>query len=337
MMTRMVLTCLTIALTGGLAGGALAQQNKTEEQRSTYYDSFPGKKVVFVPMSMGFDLTELWAAQMRNQAHDLGYSFDIRDPNWSSDAGSKAITALITEKPNIVVVQNLDVQVYARLLKRANDAGIKVLQVNMMSLQQTDSYVGVDYVKLAEREAEALVERCAAPNAISHKVALIYSSPTDSGTVFHRAGWHKVLDAHPEIQIVAEQAANADPSKARGVMETILQQHADLCGVVGVWDGQDSGVGAALQQANKTGQVLMITSGGGTKEACDGIDRGLYGLYFSYDAPRIGSLLNEQIAEVLQSSAGAGTTKVSYYVPLTPATKQSISSLSCWRLEQYNK
>src|ERR1700728_3974407 len=111
MVTRLMLTYLTIALTGGLGGGALAQQNKTEEQRSTYYDSFPGKKIVFVPMSMGFDLTELWAAQMRSQAHELGYSFGIRDPNWSSDAGSKAITALITEKPNIIVVQNLDVQV----------------------------------------------------------------------------------------------------------------------------------------------------------------------------------------------------------------------------------
>jgi ribose transport system substrate-binding protein len=326
---------LTIALTIGLATAANAQQNQTDEQRAHYYDSFSGKKVVFVPMSMGFDLTELWAAQMRKQAKDLGYSFDIRDPNWSSDAGTKAITALITEKPSLIIVQNLDVQVYARLLKRANEAGIKVIQVNMMSLQQTDSYVGVDYVKLAELEAKALVDHCDAPNAVSHKVALIYSSPTDSGTVFHRAGWHKVLDAHPQIQIVAEQAANADPSKARGVMETVLQQHPDLCGVVGVWDGQDSGIGAAIQQAGKTGKVLVVTSGGGTKEACDNVERGLYGLYFSYDAPRIGSLVNEQIAELLQNPATAGANKISYYVPLTPASKDSVTSMSCWRLDQY--
>ena len=178
MIDKWIYRSFALAATMGLLASveANAQQNQTEDQRSHYYDSFPGKKVVFVPVSMDFDLTELWAAQMRRQAHDLGYGFDIRDPNGSGDAGAKAITALITEKPTLIVVQNPDVQVYARLLKRANETGIKVIQVNMMSLQPTDSYVGIDYVKLAELEAKALVDRCDVPNAVSHKVALIYSS-----------------------------------------------------------------------------------------------------------------------------------------------------------------
>src|ERR1700749_4778692 len=62
-----------------------------------YYSGLKGKKVVFVPLAMGFDLTEGWAAIMKKQAADLGYSFDIRDPNWSTDAGTRAITAIIAE------------------------------------------------------------------------------------------------------------------------------------------------------------------------------------------------------------------------------------------------
>jgi ribose transport system substrate-binding protein len=333
-MTRKWSICCAIVVMIA-ATAANAQQNKTEEARAQYYNNLSGKKIVFVPMSMGFDLAEVWAAQMRRQAEDLGYSFDIRDPNWSSDAGTKALTALIREKPNVIVLQNMDVQVYARLLQRANEAGIKALQVNMQSLQPTDSYVGVDWVRLGELEAKALVERCEAPNAVSHKVAIVFASPTDTGSVLSRIGWHKVLDAHPQISVVAEQAGNGDPSKARGVTETILQQNPDLCGIVGVWDGQDSGIGAALQQADKTGQVLMITSGGGSRQACENVEHGIYGLYFSYDAPRIGSLLNEQIVELLESSSAAGTTKVSYYVPVTPMTKQNVASLSCWRLESF--
>ena len=54
-----------------------------------------------MPLAMGFDLTEGWAAIMRKQAADLGYSFDIRDPNWNTDAGTRAITAIIAEKPDL--------------------------------------------------------------------------------------------------------------------------------------------------------------------------------------------------------------------------------------------
>ncbi len=60
-------------------------------------------------------------------------TFDVRDPNWSTDAGAQAITSLISEKPDVIVVHNPDVQSYARLLKQAEEAGIYVVQVNMRS------------------------------------------------------------------------------------------------------------------------------------------------------------------------------------------------------------
>ena len=69
-----------------------AQDKGLENPRSTaFHTALKDKKVVFVPLSMGFDLTEGWAAQMRKQADRLGYNFEIRDPAWSTDAGTKAI------------------------------------------------------------------------------------------------------------------------------------------------------------------------------------------------------------------------------------------------------
>ena len=40
-------------------------------------------------------------------------TFEIRDPNWSTDAGAQAITSLIAEKPDVMVIHNPDVQSYA--------------------------------------------------------------------------------------------------------------------------------------------------------------------------------------------------------------------------------
>src|SRR5690606_10509340 len=139
----------TIALAGAvLAVGAsslTAQDKGLENPRSTSFHSvLKDKKVAFVPLSMGFDLTEGWAAQMRKQADRLGYSFEIRDPAWSTDAGTKAIQSLVSEKPDLMVVHNPDIQSYARLLKQAQAAGIKIIQINLESNTTTDSYVGAD-------------------------------------------------------------------------------------------------------------------------------------------------------------------------------------------------
>ena len=108
-------------------------------KRAPYYDGLKGKKVVFVPLAMGFDLTEGWAAIMRRQAKDLGYSFEIRDPNWSTDAGTRAITDVDRAKSRIsLIVHNPDLQSYARLEQRTVQAGIKVLQVNLETINPTD-------------------------------------------------------------------------------------------------------------------------------------------------------------------------------------------------------
>jgi ribose transport system substrate-binding protein len=64
--------------------------------------------------------------------------FEIRDPHFSADAGAQAITSLISEKPDVLVVHNPDVQSYAKLLKRAEEAGIHVVQINMRSNYNSD-------------------------------------------------------------------------------------------------------------------------------------------------------------------------------------------------------
>ena len=82
---------LTAALASG-AGLALAQ-GIDDPTRAPYYASFAGKKVAYVPVAMGFDLTEGWAAGLRGALEPLGVTFLIRDPSWNTGAGAQAITA----------------------------------------------------------------------------------------------------------------------------------------------------------------------------------------------------------------------------------------------------
>ena len=128
--------------------------------------------------------------------------------------------------------------------------------------------------------------------------------------------------------------ATYDPAKARAITETVLQQHPDLCGIVGNWDNQDVGAGAAVQAAGKSDQVYIVTSGGGSKTGCDNIEKGLLDLIVSYDVPLQGDSLNQAIVELLLSPAKAGEIKSTYFTPLTLQTKETISSRNCWTLDQ---
>lgn len=116
-MTPKALKTIGAAALALLPFGASAQ-GIDDPSRAAYFDEFKGKTIAFVPASMGIDLTEGWAKMMKREADKLGMNFIIRDAQWSSDVGSQAITSLIGEKPDVMVVHNPDVQSYARLFEK---------------------------------------------------------------------------------------------------------------------------------------------------------------------------------------------------------------------------
>jgi ribose transport system substrate-binding protein len=326
---------LAATMTLSTLAPALAQDKGLENPRSTLFNkTLEGKKVVFLPLSMGFDLTEGWAARMRSQAERMKYSFEIRDPAWSTDAGTKALQGLIIEKPDLIVAHNPDIQSYARLLAQAQAAGIKVVQINLESNTQTDSYVGANWTEIGAMAAEAVVEKCGTGKGVSTKVAIDTGVPTAASDVFQLDGIHKVFAAHPEIQVVSQQATEYNPEKARSIMETVLQQHGDLCGAIGIWDNQDTGTASAIQQAGKGNQVYLVTSGGGNRVGCENVEKGLFNLYISYNVPLQGDILNAEIARLLLSETPAGENKTLYFNPLTKITKANVNMRTCWTLDE---
>jgi ribose transport system substrate-binding protein len=335
-MFKSVALAITLAVGASAATAVLAEDKGLDNhvKLEPYYSGLKGKKVVFVPLAMGFDLTEGWAAIMKRQAADLGYSFDIRDPNWSTDAGTRAITAIIAEKPDLAIIHNPDLQSYARLEQRMVKAGIKVLQVNLETTNPTDYYIGADWVKVGMIEADALVKKCGKGSGTSGKVAILEGQPTAASNLYELYAYYKLFDENSGIKIVADQAATYDPAKARAITETVLQQHPDLCGIVGNWDNQDVGAGAAVEAAGKSDQVYIVTSGGGSQTGCDNIKKGLLDLIVSYDVPLQGNALNQAIVESLLAPAKAGDSQTTYFTPLTLQTKEWVASHNCWTLDQ---
>ena len=170
-MTRKFAAAAGLVLGLAATQGALAQGKGLDEPfRAGYQKALAGKTVGYIPVAMGFDLTQGWLDGLRKELEPSGMKVVLRDPNWSTNAGAQAFTALIAEKPAVIVVHNPDVQTYAKLIKKAEDEGIYVVQINMRSAQPSTAFVGADWVEIGEKDTAAVAEAC---KGKSNKIAIV--------------------------------------------------------------------------------------------------------------------------------------------------------------------
>jgi ribose transport system substrate-binding protein len=326
----------TLAASAVLAFAAHVTQALADDDPgpAAYAAAMKGKRVALVPMAMGFDLAQGWAAILKREVEGFGGVFETRDPNWSVEAGAQAITELISSetKPNVLVVMSPDLNSYSKLMKKAQKEGIYVLLIDNPANFKPDAYVGGDWTKLGMMEAEAVIKGCG-PNS-SKKIGLVQGDQVNATSLYQYAGIMKVLEQHPDFQVVAKPDSNWDATTSRNVTTTMLQQNPDICGIIDFWDGDATGAAAAIRDAGKQDQVYLVTTGGGEENAtCGNIQSG------NFDAVVSTELYNESEAMVaiikylLQSGQPPGTASPYIYSLMTTITKDNMHPRSCWSLK----
>ncbi|MDH6233221.1 ribose transport system substrate-binding protein [Mesorhizobium soli] len=322
-----------LAATAILSTALVAQVAHAAEDPgpAAYENALKGKRVLLVPMTMGFDLAQGWAAYLKREVEGFGGVFETRDPNWSAEAGAQAITEAISSdtKPDVLVVQSPDMNSYAKLFKKAQAAGIYVITIDNPVNYATDAFIGSDWDRLGQLEAEAVIKGCG-PNS-SKKIALIQGDQVNASSLYQYAGVMKVLEKNPDFQVVAKPDSNWDATTARNAATTILQQHPDICGIVDFWDGDATGTAAAIRDAKLQDKVHLVTTGGGEKTAdCDRLEDGTYGAVVMTDLARQSGDINAIIKFLLQSGQPAGTSHTYIYTLEKATTKADLTPASCW-------
>src|SRR5438445_8804428 len=159
---------------------------------AAYSQALNGKRVVLIPMAMGFDLAQGWAYYLKREVKGFGGTFETRDPNWVVDAGAQAITEVISSdpKPAVLVIHSPDLNSYSKLLKKAQAAGIYVILVDNPANFAADAFVGSDWDRLGQLAAEAAVKGCG-PNS-SKKLGLVQGDQVNSSSLYQYNGIMKV-------------------------------------------------------------------------------------------------------------------------------------------------
>jgi ribose transport system substrate-binding protein len=323
------LAAVALALLGMLAVNTAAKAQ--DDPGPAYYQkALQGKRVVMVPMAMGFDLAQGWAAYLKREVEGWGGTFETRDPNWDTNAGAQAITDLISggQRPDVLVVHSPDLNSYSKLLKKAQKEGIYVVLVDNPMNYPADAFVGSDWDRLGQLEAEAVVKGCGENS--SKKIGLVQGDAANASSIYQYNGIMKVLDKHPDFKVVAKPFSNWDPTTSRNVTTTMLQQNPDICGIIDFWDGDATGASAAIHDAKLDGKVFLVTTGGGETVDCKALEDGTYGAVVMTDLAHQSRDMNAIIKYLLQSGQPAGTSKTYIYTLEKATTKADLKPDTCW-------
>lgn len=299
-----------------------------------YHAAMEGKTVAFVPMSLSFDMAQAYNGAMKARAKKLGYKYVVRDPNWSVEGAVQVAEQYISEKPDIMVIHPLDDKAFLRVLRKAKKAGITTIFLNLRSgagtdMMGSDIYIGADHYSSGRKKVELAAQFC---EGKSGKIALIQAPLTNAVGIAETQGTMDALKEFPQLELVAQQSADADANKAKAIASTILKQHPDICAIIDQWDGQGIGIPPAIEEAKLKDQVALITSGSGSQtNACDKVADGSYAAYVSSNIDAQTILLNETIVQILQN--GPPEKPYQIYVDSPVYTKANLANTPCWNLD----
>jgi ABC-type sugar transport system substrate-binding protein len=312
------------------AASKLAGGKSSQELRNLVDSKLKGKTVAWMPVTLGFPLTDMWTHVMKQEAEQMGMNFVVRDPAWNPNAMVQIINALIAEKPDVMIVHNLNVQLLAKQLKKAEKAGIHVVQVNMVSNYKTGAYVGADWMQVGSLVGEDIVKTCGKGSGSSGKVAVVQGDLTSAASIEQLAGFKNALAADGSIKIVSEQAAAWDATKANTITATVLQQHPDLCATFGFWGTMQNGAAQAVKAAGKLDQVKVYASGEGNRQDCTNVSDGMFHKFLNYSAPAQGRAFMAAASFLLQSGAKPGDIHTASYSRPFWVTKGNVNAAMCF-------
>jgi ribose transport system substrate-binding protein len=300
------------------------------ELRAGYDKAIVGKTIAFLPIATGVPLMDEWGRAIKTEAESRGMKFVVRDPANNPTAMQQALSALIDDKPDVIVVQNPSVTLLMKDLKRAETQGIHVVQMNMSSNYKSDAFVGADWYQVGKILAEDVVQACGAQSGKSGEVQIVQGELTAAASVDQIAGVMDVFNKDKTIKVVSNQAALWDANKALDITATVIQQHPNLCASVGFWGIMQSGAAQAIRNAGKIDQVKVYASGEGSQLDCDQVEKGNFYKFLSYTASSQGHDAFVAAETLLENGAKPGAQHLEYYTRPIWLDKSNANGANCY-------
>jgi len=250
-----------------LAGAALLALAAAAPQAHADGD---GKLIAIITASLNNPFFVQVADSADAEAKKLGYTTLVLSNDDDASKQDQEIDNIISRKAVALILDNAGSDASIAAVQKAAKAGIPAFlvdrEINKTGVAKaqivSNNYQGAtlgaqDFVK-------ALGEK-------GRYVELV-GREADVNAGVRSKGYHDVLDQYPDLKILDRQSANWIQTEAYTKMESILQAHPDLEGVIAGNDTMALGAAAALKAAGKSNVIVVGLDG--SNDARDAVKSG---------------------------------------------------------------
>ncbi|KQM47714.1 UNVERIFIED_ORG: ribose transport system substrate-binding protein [Pseudomonas fluorescens] len=170
------------------------------------------------------------------------------------------VNQMILAKVNAIVIAPADSKALVTVLKKASDAGIKVVNIDnrldpdvLKSKNLDIPFVGPDNRKGSRLVGDYLAKQLTSGD----KVGIIEGVPTTTNAQQRTAGYKDAMDA-AGMKIVSTQSGNWEIDQGQKVASAMLSEYPDLKALLAGNDNMALGAVSAVRAAGKAGKVLVV-------------------------------------------------------------------------------
>ncbi|NMX93801.1 MULTISPECIES: sugar ABC transporter substrate-binding protein [unclassified Pseudomonas] len=248
-----------------LAAAVLAAASAALPLSSAFADDTAAKpKVGLVMKSLAneFFVTMQDGAKDYQKAHAADFDMITNGIKNETDTSAQIdiVNQMILAKVNAIVIAPADSKALVSVLKKAADAGIKVVNIDnrldpevLKSKNFEVPFVGPDNRKGSRLVGEHLAKQLASGD----KVGIIEGVPTTTNAQQRTAGFKDAMEG-AGMKIVSVQSGNWEIDQGNKVAAAMLSEYPDLKALLAGNDNMALGAVSAVRAAGKAGKVQVI-------------------------------------------------------------------------------
>ncbi|RSN64301.1 ABC transporter substrate-binding protein [Streptomyces sp. WAC 04229] len=162
---------------------------------------------------------------------------------------NQQVDTMVTNKVDVLILDAVDYKAIAGSVKKAKDAGIKVVAFDRLAEGPIDAYTSFDNVTVGKTQGEALL-KALGDKAKDSQVVMMNGSSTDPNAAQFKEGAHAALDG--KVKVGREYDTKEwKPENANANMEGAISALGKdkIAGVYSANDGMAGGIITALKAA----------------------------------------------------------------------------------------
>jgi ribose transport system substrate-binding protein len=222
----------------------------------------PRVALVMKSLANEFFQTMAKGAEAHHAAHAGDYDLIVNGIKNETDLSEQVglVELMVAQGVQALVIAPADSKALIPVLKRAQDAGVMVINIDnkldadvLKQAGLNAAFVGPDNREGAKQVGDALAKKLSAGD----EVAIIEGVVTAFNSQQRKAGFEEAMQA-AGMKVVNTQSGQWEMEKANTVAAGILAAHANLKALLCANDNMALGAAAAVAAAGKAGQIKVV-------------------------------------------------------------------------------